>query len=153
MDIYETLFSSAMILNEQIARELFAETPETGPILTILDTHGNHWSADEIVFEQVFQKSGQLEQICRRIDDSGQPVISMIDDWALIASELNVKTQNCGYIFLFLPDYSPEMTMQSLSLVELLFDQIETIAALISKNNKLHTEKLKTLSSKQVSSV
>ncbi len=153
MDIYETLFSSAMILNEQIAHELFTDTPESGPILAIFDPQGNHWSADEAVFEQVFHKSGQIPQICRRVDDSGQPVISMIEDWSVIASELNVGTENCGYIFIFLPDYTPEMTMQSLSLVELLFQQVETIAALINKNNKLHKEKLKTLSAKQVSTV
>ena len=41
MDIYQSLFSAAAMLNEQLAEEIFKAVPEEGPIIIIMDQAGN----------------------------------------------------------------------------------------------------------------
>ena len=146
MDIYDSLFSTSDMLNEQLANELFAIMPSDGPLVAIVDRQGTCWASDEEKFLQVFSDNQQLKQICTRVDDGGDPVITRIDEYGVVATELLVQQVNCGYAIILLPGYTCESVMENSDLIELVLNQIALIAGLIKKNNQLHHAKLKELS-------
>jgi len=146
MDIFDSLFSSSDMLNEQIAREVFDIIPEHGPIIVILDKEDSFWVSDQQRYSEIFTDSQQLRQLCTTIDEGAEPVVSQINDCGLIAARLTVEGENCGYVFAVMAQHSPESTLASFDLLELVLNQIALIGKLISKNNQLHHLQLKQLS-------
>lgn len=137
MDFYDTLDSSGFTLNEQIARQVFESIVEDGPLMVIIDTEKNFWHSDSEKFSNLNIDRSVLTELCAKIDDGAEPVMTQLNDCSIISTQLSAEQTNCGYIFLILPQYSPESTLANIDLVEILLNQINLIAILIEKNHFL----------------
>ena len=138
MDMYDSLFSPGGVLNEQIVREIFDILPERGPIVVIIDREGNHWPSHSEKFSKLNISESFLRELCGKIDDGAEPVITQVNDFSIIAAQLATDRTNCGYVIITLPQYSPESTLVNIDLIEILLYQTGLIAKLIEKNNLLY---------------
>jgi len=143
MDMYDSLFSPGGVLNEQIARELFDILPEGGPIVVIINREGNCWPSHSEKFSRLNISESFLRELCDKIDDGAEPVITQVDDFSIIAAQLATERTNCGYVIIALPQYSPESSLINIDLIETLLNQIGLIARLIEKNNMLYELQMK----------
>lgn len=147
-NIYDSLFSPASNLrgqqiNEQIARQVFDILPDNGPIVVIMDVDRNCWPSDSEKFSDLNISESFLTDLCSKIDDGAEPVITQINDCSIIASQLITERTNCGYVIVVLPSYSPESTLANIDLIEILLNQINLIGKLIEKNNLLYELQVK----------
>ncbi|MHC4570638.1 MAG: hypothetical protein ACYS0C_00990 [Planctomycetota bacterium] len=138
MDMYDSLFSPNCGLNEEIAQQIFDILPEEGPMMVIMDRDGNHWPSNTEKFSSLNISESFLRELCAKIDDGVEPVITQADDFSMIATQLATERTNCGYVIIALPQYSPESTLININLIETLLNQTGLIAKLIEKNNLLH---------------
>jgi len=143
MNIYESLSSPGFMLNEQIARQVFEIIPESGPLMLIIDRQGNIWPSNSDDFAELKIDESTLREICVKIDDGAEPVMTLIDDCSIVASALATDRSNCGYVILALPKYSPESTLANIDLIEMLLNQLSLIARLIEKSNQLYEVHMK----------
>jgi hypothetical protein len=147
MDMYDSLFSPAGILNEQIARQIFNILPEQGLVMLIMDKDGSCWPSNSEEFSQLNISESFLREICGKIDDGAEPVVTQSDDCSIIAAQLATERTDCGYAVILLPHYSPESTLVNIDLIEVVLNQIGLIATLIEKNNLLYELQMKHYSS------
>jgi len=138
MDMYDSLFSPGSVLNEQIAQQIFDILPEQGLIMVIMDRDGNRWPSDSEKFSTLNISESFLRELCAKVDDGAEPVITQVDDFSIIAAQLATSRTNCGYVIIALPQYSPESTLVNIDLIEILLNQAGLIAKLIEKNNLLY---------------
>ena len=143
MDIYESLLSPSFVINEQLARQIFEILPENGPIIAIIDREGNIWPNDSEEFARLGMSQSFLGELCARIDDGAEPVMTSVNDCSVIGIQLVTDKHNCGYIIIGLPKYSPESTLINIDLVEIVLNQFGLIARLIEKNNFLYEVQMK----------
>jgi hypothetical protein len=143
MDMYESLFSPSFVINEQIARQIFEVLPENGPIIVIIDRDGNTWPSDSEEFTKLGISESFIKELCVRIDDGAEPVITCINDCSIIGVQLTTEKHNCGHVIIGLPKYSPESTLVNIELIEIVLNQFSLIAKLIEKNNLLYEVQLK----------
>ena len=143
MDIYESLCSPDFVLTKQIARQIFEVLPERGPIVVIMDTDGNSQPSDPEEFAKLNISESFLKEVCAKIDDGAEPVVTGADECSVIAAQLATEHSNCGYVIIALPQYSPESTLINIDLIEALLNQISLIAKLIEKNNLLYEVQMK----------
>ena len=143
MDIHESLFSPGFVLNEQIARQVFEVLPEQGPIMIIMDRDGNSWPSDSEKFAGLNTNESFLKELCAKIDDGDEPIVTQVNDCSIIAAQLATERSNCGYVIIALPQYSPESTLINIDLIEMLLSQLGLIAKLIEKNNLLYEVQMK----------
>ncbi len=92
-NIYDSLFSPASNLrgqqiNEQIARQVFDILPDNGPIVVIMDVDRNCWPSDSEKFSDLNISESFLTDLCSKIEDGAEPVITQINDYSIIASQL-----------------------------------------------------------------
>jgi len=143
MNMYNSLSSTSCVLNEQIARQIFDILPEQGPIMIIMDKIGHFWPSDTEEFSKLDISEQLLKDLCTKIDDGDEPVVTQADDCSIIAAQLATERTNCGYVIIVLPRYSPESTLINIDLIEILLNQIGLIARLIEKNNLLYERQVK----------
>ena len=143
MDIYESLSSPCFVLNEQIARQIFEVLPEQGPIMMIMDRGGSSWPSDSERFAKLNISESFLKELCAKIDDGVEPVVTQADDCSIIAAQLATQRSNCGYVIIALPQYRPESTLINIDLIEMLLNQFGLVAKLIEKNNLLYEVQMK----------
>jgi len=143
MDIYESLCSPGFVLTEQIARQIFEVLPERGPIVVIIDREGNSQPSDPEEFAKLNISESFLKELCAKIDDGAEPVVTGANDCSVIAAQLATEQSNFGYVIIALPQYSPESTLINIDLIEALLNQISLIAKLIEKNNLLYEVQMK----------
>ena len=143
MNLNESLSSSVFMLNEQVARQVFDALPDKGPILLIMDRDGNYWPSDSERFVKLDMSEPFLREICAKIDDGAEPVVTQINDCGIVAAQLATERRNCGYVFIALPQYSPESTLINIDLIEILLSQLNLIVKLIEKNNHLYEVQMK----------
>jgi hypothetical protein len=143
MNIYESLSSPSFMLNEQIARQVFEVLPERGPLVLIMDRRGNSWPSDSEKFSRLNISESFLKELCAKIDDGAEPVVTQSDDCSIIATELATERGACGYVIIALANYSPESTLINIDLIEMLLNQFSLIARLIEKNNLLYEVQMK----------
>ena len=143
MDMCDSLFSPGFMLNEQIARQIFEVLPEQGPIMIIMDRDGNIWPSDSEEFAKLCISESFLKELCAKIDDGVEPVVSQVNDSSIIATQLATERNNCGYVIIALPQYNPESTMINIDLIEMSLNQVGLIAKLIDKNNLLYEVQMK----------
>jgi len=143
MDIYESLFSPGFMLTEQIARQIFEVLPEGRATIVFMDTDGNSWCSDPEEFAKLNISESFLKELCAKIDDGAEPVVTGTDDCSVIAAQLATERSNCGYVIIALPQYSPESVLINIDLIEMLLNQIGLIAKLIEKNNLLYEVQMK----------
>lgn len=143
MDIYESLCSPSFVLTEQIAGQIFDVLPERGPIVVIIDREGNNWPSDPEEFAKLNISESFLKELCAKIDDGAEPVVTGADECSVIAAQLATERSNCGYVIVALPQYSPESTLVNIDLIEMILNQVNLIAKLIEKNNLLYEVQMK----------
>ena len=143
MDMCESLFSPGFVLNEQIARQIFEVLPEQGPIMVIMDRDGNIWPSNSEEFAKLNIGEPFLKELCAKIDDGAEPIITQANDCSVIATQLATEQNNCGYVIIALPQYNPESTLINIDLIEILLNQVGLIAKLIEKNNLLYEVQMK----------
>ena len=143
MDMYDPLFYPGCVLNEQIARQIFDILPEQGVVMAIMDRDGNCWPSDSQKFSELNISDSLLRELCAKIDDGTEPVVTQADDCSIIASQLATERTNCGYVIIALPQYSPESTLININLIEVLLNQLGLITNLIEKNNLLRELQMK----------
>ncbi len=143
MDIYESLCSPGFKLTEQIAQQIFEVLPEGGPIMVIIGREGNSWSSDAEEFAKLNISESFLREVCAKIDDGAEPVITGVNDCSIIASQLATERSNCGYVIIALPQYSSESTLINIDLIETLLNQVGLIAKLIENNNLFYEVQMK----------
>ena len=143
MDMNDTLFSPAGVLSEQIARQMFEILPENGPVMVIFDKEGNCWPSNSEEFSKLHLNEGFLKQICSKVDDGEEPVVTQLEECCIISAQLATKQTNCGYVVIVLPQYSPESALVNINLIEILLSQVNLIAKLIEKNNLLYDMQLR----------
>jgi hypothetical protein len=135
-----------MLLNEQIALEVFNAMPDVELLIVICDEKGNYWASDQCRFSKVISDRQELERICTTIMDGCDPVIHDLDDCTIVATQLDTERTNCGCLFLVLPAYTRQSTLANMEVIELLLSQLNLVARLIDKNNHFHQMQLKYLS-------
>ncbi len=138
MNMYGSLVSPGCILNEQVARQVFDILPDGGPIMVIMDRDGNCWPSNSEEFSKLNISESFLRELCDKIDDGTEPVITHTNDSSIIAAQLATEHTNCGYVIIALPQYNPESTMANINLIETILSQTGLIARLIEKNNLLY---------------
>jgi len=143
MGMYESLSSPGFMLNEQVARQVFEILPERGPIMLIMDRNGNSWPSDSGEFTKLNINESFLKELCAKIDDGAEPVLTQAKDCSVIAAQLATERSNCGYVIILLPQYGPESTLINIDLIEMLLNQTGLIAKLIEKNNLLYEVQMK----------
>jgi len=146
MNMYDSLFSPSCVLNEQVARQMFEVLPEADLVIAIVDKDGHYWPSDSEKFHQLNINDSFLKELCAKIDDGNEPVITQVDDCSVIAAQLATERTNCGYALIAMPRYSPESTLANIDLVEVILSQVNVIAKLIEKNDLLYEFQLKQLS-------
>jgi len=143
MNLHESVSSPGFVLNEQIARQVFEVLPEQGPILVITDRDGHMWPSDTEAYTKLNISEQFLKELCAKIDDGSEPIITQINECSIVAAQLATERSNCGYVIIALPQYSPESTLINIDLIEMLLSQLSLIAKLIEKNNLLYEVQMK----------
>jgi hypothetical protein len=131
------------VLNEQIARQIFDILPEDGPVMIIVSPKGNYWPSDTEGFAKLGITDGFLKDLCAKVDDGDEPIITQVNSFSIVATALATERTNCGYILIALPNYSPESTLANITLIEILLSQVGLIAHLIEANNLLYERQMK----------
>jgi hypothetical protein len=131
------------MLNEQVARQVFEVLPERGPLVLIMDRRGNSWPSDSEEFAKLNISESFLKELCAKIDDGAEPVVTQVNDCSIIATELTTNQSDCGYAMIALPNYSPESTLVNIDLIEMVLNQFSLIVKLIEKNNLLYEVQMK----------
>jgi hypothetical protein len=145
MDMFSSSYSPSCVLNEQIARQIFDILPEDGPMMVIISKEGNCWPSDAEGFTKLNISDGYIKELCAKIDDGEEPIITNVNDFSLVVTGLATERSDCGYLMIVLPHYSPESTMANIGLIEILLSQVGLIAHLIEQNNMLYERQMKQL--------
>ena len=146
MDTDELHFSRSRVLNEQVAREIFDILPDDGPVVVFIGGDGNRWFSDSAKFSNLDISESFLKDVCAKIDDGDEPVITQMNDIGVVAAQLPMEETHCSYVVMALPKYNIESTMVNFGLIEILLNQIGLIARLIEKNEQACDLKMKQLS-------
>ena len=145
MNTFDSAYSQGCVLNEQIARQVFDILPEDGPLMVIVSRRGNYWPSDAEGFAKLGITDGFIKELCAKVDDGVEPIITQVNDFSVVATALATERTDGGYVILALPHYSPESTLANVTLIEILLSQVGLIAHLIEQNNLLHERQMKQL--------
>jgi hypothetical protein len=145
MDTFGLVYSPGFALNEQIARQIFDILPDDGPVMIIVSPKGEFWPSSSESFGKLNLSDGFIKELCAKVDDGDEPIITQVDECSIIATSLVTDRTNCGYIILGLPNYNPESTLANLTIFEILLSQVGLIAHLIEQNNVLYQRQMNQL--------
>ena len=109
----------------------------TDLIVAILGRTGSYVSNKLDVFEKVFADQRILAELCRRIDDGQEPLITHIDSYLLAAKAVTSGSDNIGYAVILLPACTFEKSFSCLDYIEIILDQFSLIAGLLGQNQHL----------------
>jgi hypothetical protein len=143
MNIYNSLFSPAAMLNEQVARQVFEIISEQGPLVVIMDGEGNCWPSDSERFARLNLSAEWIENFRSKIGDGIEPVVSHIENHGIVGSQLAIGRSKCGYVLMAMEEAGPESMLAKMELVEMILGQFNLIAALIEKCNSLYQTQAK----------
>jgi len=132
MNMHDSVFTHTTSLTEQVARQVFELVPDDGPIMVIMDRDGHVWSSDPDRFSGLDVGQAFLKELCEKIDDGAEPIVTHADDSSIVALQLAGEDNSSGYVVLVLPRYSPESTLVKVAL----------IARLMEKNNLLSEQQI-----------
>jgi hypothetical protein len=143
MDMYDSLVSPDNVLIEHVARQIFDILPEHGPIMVIMDRQGNFLPSNAEEFCRLDINESFLRELCNKVDDGVEPVITQVKDAGITAVQLVTERRNYGYVIIILPRYSPESTLANIDLLETILNQTTLVAELIEQNNLLNELQMK----------
>ena len=142
MDTFGLVYSPGYELNEQLARQIFDILPDDGPVMIFVSPKGEFWPSDSEAFGKLNLSDEFIKELCSKVNDGDEPVITQVNECSLIATSLVTDRTNCGYIILGLPNYNPESTLANLTILEILLSQVGLIAHLIEQNNLLYQRQM-----------
>ena len=142
MNMYDSVFTRSKIPTEQIAGQIFELLPDEGPIMVIMSRDGRIWPSDPERFSKLDVGQDFLKALCEKIDDGAEPIVTHADDSSIVASQLATEENNCGYVVLILPRYSPESTLVNIDLIEIMLNQVVLIAKLMERNSLLSEQQI-----------
>ena len=143
MNIYESLSCSTFTLNEQIARQVFDNVPEGGPLVLLMDRRGNRWPSNSEELAKLDISESFLQEFCAKIDDGDEPIVTQVHKYSIVGAALATERNDCGCVLIAVPKSSPESTFNNVGLIEMLLSQFSVIARLIEKNNLLYEAQLR----------
>jgi hypothetical protein len=143
MDTCNSTLAASYWLTEQVARQISEILPEQGPIIVIMDKDGNCWPSSSEEFSRLNVTESLLRDLCARVDDGAEPVMTQASDASITAAQLATERTNCGYVLIALPRHSPEAALINTDLIETLLNQITLVAKLIEHNNQLYELQMK----------
>jgi len=141
--MFDSLFSLNCVLNEQIARQVFDIIPEQDWLMAIITRDGNYWPSDSEKFHQFQIDEQLLKDLCDRVDDGAEPVVTQVGNYGVIITQLSTPRVNCGYVMIALGRYDTESISANMDIIEVILSQVNIIAALIEKNNHLYELQMK----------
>lgn len=109
---------------DRIARIVLESFEETEIILGIVDREGCWVSNKPDVFEQVISDPMMLDDMCRKIDDGCEPLLSHKDTYLIGGGAIN----DSGYAILLVPNYSAEKSAAYNDFVEIVLSQIAMLS-------------------------
>lgn len=121
---------------EQIAKLVFEKFPDD-IVLAILGRDGSLIANKPEIFRQVFPVNNLLNELCARVDDGHEPLISQVDGHLVAASGLSTDTGSIGYAVMLMPNDSPEKSIECHDFIEIILEQFSLIAALVDLNQQL----------------
>lgn len=143
MNIYNPLFSSNSMLNEQVARQVFEIISEEGPLVVIMDSEGNCWPSNSEKFESLNLSHAWTVDFCSKIDDGVEPLVSHVQNHGIVGAQLVGERSKCGYVLVAMEESGPEAMLTKMELVEIILNQFSLIARLIEKCNLLYQTQAK----------
>jgi hypothetical protein len=123
---------------DKVAEMIFSLLPEQGPVMVIMDKFGNCRPSDNERFQQLNIDQSLLRELCEKIDDGSEPVLTQTGGASIVAAQLSTEYADCSYVMIILPQYSPESTLANIDLIEILLSQAGLLARLIETNEHLH---------------
>ncbi len=138
MNTYNSVFSGACVLCEQVARQVFDLADEQGPIMVIMDRDGHVWPSDSDAFARLEIGEDLLKGLCEKIDDGAEPVTVQLRQCTIAAGQLATDSTNCGYVMIILPGRGSESSPDNNDLVEIVLNLVSVVARLIEKNGRLY---------------
>ncbi len=145
MDTFSSVYSPDCVLNEQVARQVFELLPDDGPLMVIAGPKGNYWPSDSEAFEKLNISDDFLKQLCAKVDDGTEPLITQTEDFGIVATQLSTENTNCGYLIIAIPNYSPESTLANIALIEILLSLVGLVARLIEMQKLLYERQMRQL--------
>ncbi|MFA6176304.1 MAG: hypothetical protein WC765_06975 [Phycisphaerae bacterium] len=129
--------SSRDVVIEQTAQMMFDNIGSSDIVLAVLGRDGSCTSSRPEVFAKVFANQGLLRDLCSKIDDGCEHLISRIDDCLIIGSSLLSGVNPIGYVIMLLPGYSPEKSFEYLDFIEIIMEQFSLLAGVVEQNQHL----------------
>lgn len=146
MDMSDSIFSQSDMVIEQVVQQIFDILPENGPIMVIMGRQSNFWLSNAEEFCRLDINESFLKELCNKVDDGAEPVITQVKDASITAVQLVTERSNCGYVIIILPRYGTESTLANIDLIETILNQTTLIAELVEKNNLLNELQIKNCS-------
>ncbi len=109
---------------DRIARTVLESFEETEIVVAIVDREGCYVSNQTDVFETVFSDPRMLDEICRKIDDGCEPVITQMDGFLAAGASIN----DVGYSILLVPNYSADKAAAYYDFIEIVLSQIGVLS-------------------------
>ena len=75
---------------------------------------------------------------CSKIGDGVEPVISHVENYGLIGSQLSAEHNTCGYILMIMEEPGLESMLAKMELLEMILNQFNLIAKLTEKCNAFY---------------
>ncbi|MBN1786884.1 MAG: hypothetical protein JW806_00650 [Sedimentisphaerales bacterium] len=122
---------------EQIAELVFNRFSDSDIVLAILDRDGSFIANDPEVFGRVFPSGRMLGELCDKIDDGCEPLISQVDGHFVAASGISANLNSIGYAVILLPADNPEKSIEYHDFIEIILEQFSLIASLVLANHRL----------------
>jgi len=122
---------------EQIAELVFNKFADTDVVLAVLGRDGSFIANEPEVFGKVFPANKLLAELCAKIDDGCEPLISQVGGHFVAASDISTDSGSIGYAVMLLPNDSPEKSTEYHDFVEIILEQFSLITGLIEANQQL----------------
>jgi hypothetical protein len=122
---------------EQIAELIFNKFADTDIALAILGRDGSFIANKPEVFGKVFPAHRLLAELCAKIDDGCEPLISQVDGHFVAASDISTDSGSIGYAVMLLPNDRPEKSIEYHDFIEIILEQFSLIAGLVELNQQL----------------
>jgi hypothetical protein len=133
MNIFDAISTSNDLVTGHIASNIFSVLPEDGPAVVIIDRHGHRYTSesDLLVARGVTEEA--LRDLCTRVDDGYEPIITKCGDSALVGTHLATDRCNYGYAVMLLKNYCPVTAMANIAIIETVLAQMNLIARLTER--------------------
>ena len=128
---------------ERTAELVFESFHSDNCVLGIVSKQSGYVASRPNVFAQAFNGQNLLSIICGRVDDGDEPLITYVNGLLIVSAGLTVDNCCIGYAVLILQDYTSEQAIGCLEFIEIILNQVSTVAGQVWQNmqlaNPVHT--------------